>query len=122
MAESIDCFPVTVNAIEELVTLAQNESIDFVIVGPEVPLCLGIVDALKAVNIPAYGPTQGQLNLNPANHFAKTFSKGTIYQLQNMLHLMTSSSFRVLRCESGSDSGESQWSRSRQRSHYCTDD
>ena len=88
IAESIDCFPVPVDAIEELVTLAQNKSIDFVIVGPEVPLCLGIVDALKAVDIPAYGPTRKRLNLNPANHFAKTFSKGTIFQRQNMLSLM----------------------------------
>ena len=40
MAESVDCFPVPADAIEELVTLAQKESIDFVIVGPEVPLSL----------------------------------------------------------------------------------
>ena len=58
MAESIDCYPIAADAIDECVALAKNESIDFVIVGPEVPLCLGIVDALKAVNIPAYGPTK----------------------------------------------------------------
>lgn len=73
MAESIDCFPVPADAIVELVTLAQNESITFVIVGPEVPLCLGIVDALKAVNIPAYGPTQEAAQLESSKSFCKDF-------------------------------------------------
>ena len=73
MAESINCFPVPADAIENLVTLAQNESIDFVIVGPEVPLCLGIVDALKAVNIPAYGPTQEAAQLESSKSFCKDF-------------------------------------------------
>ena len=73
MAKSIDCFPVPADAIEELVTLAQNESIDFVIVGPEVPLCLGIVDALKTVNIPAYGPTQEAAQLESSKSFCKDF-------------------------------------------------
>ena len=73
MAESIDCFPVQADAIKELVTLAQNESINFVIVGPEVPLCLGIVDALKAVNIPAYGPTQEAAQLESSKSFCKDF-------------------------------------------------
>ena len=73
MAESVDCFPVPADAIEELVTLAQKESIDFVIVGPEVPLCLGIVDALKAVNIPAYGPTQEAAQLESSKSFCKDF-------------------------------------------------
>lgn len=73
IAESIDCFPIAVDAIDELVALAQNESIDFVIVGPEVPLCLGIVDALKAVNIPAYGPTQEAAQLESSKSFCKDF-------------------------------------------------
>ena len=73
MAESVDCFPVPADAIAELVTLAQKESIEFVIVGPEVPLCLGIVDALKAVNIPAYGPTQEAAQLESSKSFCKDF-------------------------------------------------
>lgn len=73
MAESIDCFPVAADSIDELVALAQNESIDFVIVGPEVPLCLGIVDALKTVKIPAYGPTQEAAQLESSKSFCKDF-------------------------------------------------
>jgi phosphoribosylamine--glycine ligase len=73
MAESVDCFPIAADSINELVTLAQNQSIDFVIVGPEVPLCLGIVDALQAVNIPAYGPTQEAAQLESSKSFCKDF-------------------------------------------------
>lgn len=73
MAESVDCFPIAADSINELVTLAQNQSIDFVIVGPEVPLCLGIVDALQAVNIPAYGPIQEAAQLESSKSFCKDF-------------------------------------------------
>lgn len=73
MAESVDCFPIAADSINELVTLAQNQSIDFVIVGPEVPLCLGIVDALQAVHIPAYGPTQEAAQLESSKSFCKDF-------------------------------------------------
>ena len=73
MAESIDCYPIAADAIDECVALAKNESIDFVIVGPEVPLCLGIVDALKAVNIPAYGPTKEAAQLETSKSFCKDF-------------------------------------------------
>ena len=54
--EKIPCFPIAVNDLEGLVLLAKNQNIDFVIVGPEVPLCLGLADALLAEGIPCYGP------------------------------------------------------------------
>ena len=57
IAADARCFPaIAADNIPGLVALAQNERIDFVIVGPEVPLALGLVDALAAENIPAYGP------------------------------------------------------------------
>lgn len=54
--ESIPCFPISVSDLGSLVLLAKNQNIDFVIVGPEVPLCLGLADALAAEGIPCYGP------------------------------------------------------------------
>ncbi len=56
-AESCQCVSVAANDIDGLVELAQNENVDFVIVGPEVPLCLGLVDRLNEIGILAYGPT-----------------------------------------------------------------
>ncbi|MFT6235924.1 MAG: phosphoribosylamine--glycine ligase, partial [Lentimonas sp.] len=55
MASEVDCYNVGVEDIEGIVHLAQDHHIGLVIVGPEVPLSLGLVDALQAVGIPAYG-------------------------------------------------------------------
>ena len=51
------CHAVAADDIPGLVALAQREQVDFVVVGPETPLTLGLVDALAQAGIPAYGPT-----------------------------------------------------------------
>jgi phosphoribosylamine--glycine ligase len=54
-----------------LVKLAQDESVDFVFVGPEIPLALGLVDALTAAGVPALGPTQAAARLESSKAFSK---------------------------------------------------
>ena len=71
IAREVPVFPVAVDNIPGLVALAQREQIDFVIVGPEVPLSLGLVDALAAVNIPAYGPKADGARLEASKIFTK---------------------------------------------------
>lgn len=71
IADAVTCFPVAADDIPGLVALAQREAIEFVIVGPEVPLALGLVDALSAVNIPAYGPTADGARLEASKVFTK---------------------------------------------------
>ena len=44
ISQDVTCFPVAVDDIAGLVTLAQKEKVEFVVVGPEVPLALGLVD------------------------------------------------------------------------------
>ena len=39
-----------------LLDYGRREGVDFVVVGPEVPLALGLADALRAAGIPVYGP------------------------------------------------------------------
>jgi phosphoribosylamine--glycine ligase len=54
-----------------MVALARREKIGFVVVGPEVPLSLGLVDALAAAGIPAYGPKRDGARLEASKVFTK---------------------------------------------------
>jgi phosphoribosylamine---glycine ligase len=62
---------VTVDDVDGLVALASAERIDLVVVGPEVPLVAGLVDALAAVGIAAFGPTRAAAQLEGSKAFAK---------------------------------------------------
>jgi len=55
-ADGAACHPIAADDLSGLVDLAKTEQIDFVIVGPEIPLAMGLVDRLIAAGIPAYGP------------------------------------------------------------------
>jgi len=48
--------PVAVEDNESILNIAKEEEIDLVVVGPEVPLCNGVVDALNEAGVLAYGP------------------------------------------------------------------
>ena len=73
MALEAECFDVQIEDIEGMVALAQAQDIGLVIVGPEVPLSLGLVDALAAVGIPAYGPNAAGAQLESSKAFCKNF-------------------------------------------------
>ncbi len=73
MASEVECFNVAVEDIEGLVKLAQDNEIGLVVVGPEVPLSLGLVDALEGVGIPAYGPKREGAQLESSKAFCKDF-------------------------------------------------
>lgn len=55
-ADGASCRPVAADDIDGLLQLAAAESVDFVVVGPEVPLAMGLVDRLNEAGIPAFGP------------------------------------------------------------------
>ncbi|MDR3319851.1 MAG: phosphoribosylamine--glycine ligase [Desulfovibrio sp.] len=57
--------------IDGLVALSQKEKIDLVVPGPELPLTLGIVDRLRHVGIPAFGPDSFCARLEGSKSFAK---------------------------------------------------
>ena len=71
IAQDAPCFPVAADDIPGLVALAQREKISFVVVGPEVPLSLGLVDALTQAGIPAYGPKADGARLEASKIFTK---------------------------------------------------
>lgn len=73
MEKDVECFDVSVEDIDGLVELARSEAIGLVVVGPEVPLSLGLVDALSEAGILAYGPTRIGAQLESSKAFCKDF-------------------------------------------------
>src|SRR5688572_16699902 len=55
--------PITVDDIDGLTRFAHERGIDHTIVGPEVPLVLGIVDRFRAAGLRIFGPTQAAAQL-----------------------------------------------------------
>ena len=73
IAEVATCLAVGAEDIAALVSAAQREKIDFVVVGPEAPLVAGLVDRLAAVGIKAFGPTAQAARLEGSKGFMKDF-------------------------------------------------
>lgn len=57
--------------VAALVDVARRERIDLVVVGPETPLALGLVDALSEAGIPAFGPTRAAAAIESSKAHAK---------------------------------------------------
>lgn len=56
-----------------VVACCHQEGVDLVVVGPEQPLVMGLVDALQAAGIPAFGPTRLAAELEGSKAWAKAF-------------------------------------------------
>lgn len=67
--------PINVDEIEKLKEFALKENIDLTIVGPELPLTLGIVDSFKKANLKIFGPNKDGARLESSKSFAKAFMK-----------------------------------------------
>lgn len=65
--------PVRADDIDALVRLSTERAVDLVVVGPEVPLVLGLVDRLEAAGIAAVGPAAAAARLEGSKAFAKDF-------------------------------------------------
>ena len=59
--------------LDGLVALALAEAVDLVVVGPEVPLALGLVDRLEAVGVRCFGPSAAAARLEGSKVFCKAF-------------------------------------------------
>ena len=63
--------PIAADDIAGLVAFAKKEKVDLVVVGPEVPLTLGLVDALAKEKIRAFGPSKAAAQLEGSKVFCK---------------------------------------------------
>jgi phosphoribosylamine---glycine ligase len=71
IAQEAECVPIAAEDVAGLVDFARRERIDFVVVGPEAPLVLGLVDRLTGAGIKSFGPTAAAAALEGSKAFMK---------------------------------------------------
>jgi phosphoribosylamine--glycine ligase len=59
---------------DEVVAIADREGVSLVVVGPEAPLCEGVVDALTEAGVTAFGPSAAAARLEGSKAFMKRFA------------------------------------------------
>ncbi|MEG2671828.1 MAG: phosphoribosylamine--glycine ligase [Ruthenibacterium sp.] len=75
IAADATCVSIAANDVENMVAFAVQEKMDYVVVAPDDPLVLGMVDALAAQGIPAFGPDKAAAILEGSKVFSKNLMK-----------------------------------------------
>jgi len=75
IAEYAECIPIKADNIEQLASFAQHKDIDLTVVGPELPLTLGIVDEFENKGLRICGPHKSASIIEGSKIFAKDLMK-----------------------------------------------
>jgi phosphoribosylamine---glycine ligase len=67
------CVATKQNDLDDMLRLVSTEKPDLSVIGPEVPLSLGLVDELRRRSLPVFGPTRKAAMLETSKAFAKRF-------------------------------------------------
>lgn len=67
------CHAGSVTDIAAIKEFVKNNNIDFTVIGPEDPLCLGLANELEAIGCPVFGPQQKAAQLEGSKAFSKEF-------------------------------------------------
>jgi len=73
IAEEAECLPVDVKNLDSIAALGARLQPDLTVVGPELPLTLGVVDEFTQRGWPVFGPTKAAAQLESSKSFAKEF-------------------------------------------------
>src|SRR6202043_1728086 len=73
IAEDAECIAVDVKSLDSMIELANRIQPDLTIVGPELPLMLGLVDEFTRRGWRTFGPTSAAAQLESSKSFAKEF-------------------------------------------------
>src|SRR5688500_9310 len=92
IADVARCLPGDLTKPEQLLALAEAEDVDLTLVGPELPLSLGVADLFTSAGRAIVGPTRAAAALESSKSFAKTFMDR---------HRVPTARFRV--CDSAAD-------------------
>jgi phosphoribosylamine--glycine ligase len=75
IAQVAECAALDITDHKAVIAFARDNKIDFVVVGPEAPLCAGIVDDLEAASIKTFGPNKWAARLEGSKGFTKDLCK-----------------------------------------------
>ena len=73
VAEIADCVPIDASSIVEVADFAQTVKADLTVVGPELPMVLGIGDEFDRRGLPIFCPSRGAAEIEGSKAFAKDF-------------------------------------------------
>src|SRR6204780_4026462 len=73
IADEAECLPVDVKSLDSMVELANRLRPDLTVIGPELPLMLGVVDEFTRRGWRTFGPTKAAAQLETSKSFAKEF-------------------------------------------------
>jgi phosphoribosylamine---glycine ligase len=73
ISAEVECFPARMDDVEALASLGSKLGADITVVGPEVPLVAGVVDAFAARGLKIVGPSKRGAELEGSKVFAKEF-------------------------------------------------
>jgi len=71
ISSDAECLDIEVEDFEGLLQAARDKKVDLTIVGPELPLSLGVVNLFEKNNIPVFGPTKEAAEIESSKVFAK---------------------------------------------------
>ncbi len=71
IAQDARCLEIGVSDLDGIVAAARDEAVGLVVVGPEAPLVAGLVDALEAAGVPAFGPSGAAAQIESSKIHAK---------------------------------------------------
>ena len=86
IAGDAECVDIAAEDLSELLAFSMRTRIDLTVVGPEVPLCAGIVDLFEDAGLRIFGPNKAAAELEGSKVFAKTLMQK---------HMIPTASFRV---------------------------
>ena len=75
IARQAQCLDIAADDLEALARFAKETKIDLTVVGPEMPLCMGIVDLFQKEKLKIFGPSKGAAQLEGSKAFAKDLMK-----------------------------------------------
>lgn len=75
ISEDAICADISATDIDGAVAYAKDHGIDYAVVAPDDPLCLGMVDAMEAEGIPCFGPEKRAAMIEGSKVFAKGLMK-----------------------------------------------